>query len=142
MPIRQLRKKRNQVQARRGAAAVEFALVAPVFFLIVFALFEFAWTNVIRHTADNAAYEATRAAMVPGATSADAIARANRILNAVGTRGATVTVNPNRITRATKEVQVTIDIPLRLNALVTPRFTGGTTIRASSTQRTERADAT
>ena len=28
--------------------------------------------NVIRHTADNAAYEAARTAMVPGATAAEA----------------------------------------------------------------------
>ncbi len=42
---------------RRGAAAVEFGS-APIFFLFVFALFEFTWTNVLRHTADNAAYEA------------------------------------------------------------------------------------
>jgi Flp pilus assembly protein TadG len=57
---------------RRGATAVEFALTAPIFFVFLLSAFEFGWLNVIRHTADNAAYEAARAAIVPGATVADA----------------------------------------------------------------------
>ena len=58
-------------QNRTGATAVEFAIVAPVFFLILFAMFEFSRVNVLRHTADNAAYEASRVAIIPGATAAD-----------------------------------------------------------------------
>ena len=57
---------------RTAAAAVEFAIVATIFFLLVIAAFEFGRMNVIRHTADNAAYEAARHAMVPGATVAEA----------------------------------------------------------------------
>jgi Flp pilus assembly protein TadG len=72
---------------RTGAAAVEFAIVAPVFFILVIAAFEFGRINVIRHTADNAAYEGARIAMVPGATAAEAVAEAERILRIVGTRG-------------------------------------------------------
>jgi Flp pilus assembly protein TadG len=67
---------------RDGVAVVEFALTAPIFFLFVLAAFEFGWMNVLRHTADNAAYEAARAAMVPGATAADATVKANNILGA------------------------------------------------------------
>ena len=55
--------------ATRSHAArpsVEFAITAPIFFLFLLAAFEFGWMNVMRHTADNAAYEAARAAMVPG----------------------------------------------------------------------------
>ena len=72
--------------ARRGAAAVEFAITAPIFILFLLSAFEFGWLNVMRHTADNAAYEAARAAMVPGATTADATGRANQLLSAVGAR--------------------------------------------------------
>ena len=59
----------QKVSSRAGATAVEFAIVAPIFFLIMLASFEFSRLNVIRHTADNAAYEAARHAMVPGATA-------------------------------------------------------------------------
>jgi Flp pilus assembly protein TadG len=126
--------------SRRGAATVEFALTAPLFFLFLLAAFEFGWLNVIRHTADNAAYEAARAAMVPGATAADARAKANGLLGIVGTRGAQVTVTPATLAHDTEEVTVAIDIPMRRNGLIVPRFSSSKTLRSSSTLRTERAE--
>ena len=125
---------------RRGAAAVEFALAAPIFFLFLLAAFEFGWLNVIRHTADNAAYEAARTAMVPGATANEAQAKATGLLKIVGARGANVKVSPAVLTPETNQVTVEIDIPMDRNGLIVPRFTGSTTIHSSSTLRTERAD--
>jgi Flp pilus assembly protein TadG len=126
--------------ARRGATAVEFALTAPIFFLFLLAAFEFGWLNVIRHTADNAAYEAARTAIVPGATAAEARTKANRLLRIVGTRGANVTITPDPVTSDTDEVTVAIDIPMRRNGLVVPKFTRRSTITASATLRTERSE--
>jgi Flp pilus assembly protein TadG len=131
---------RRHGDQRRGATAVEFALTAPIFFLFLLAAFEFGWLNVIRHTADNAAYEAARHAMVPGATAAEARTKANRLLRIIGTRGARVTVTPNALTPDTEEVTVAIDIPMRRNGLIVPRFTKRTTISTSATLRTERAE--
>lgn len=128
-------RKRN----RRGAAAVEFAVVAPIFFVLVIAAFEFGRMNVIRHTADNAAYEAARHAMVPGATAAEAVAKANSILNIVGTRGANIRINPAVIDNSVDEITVTIDVPMNQNGWITPRFTSSSNIRASSRLRTERS---
>jgi Flp pilus assembly protein TadG len=124
---------------RTGAAAVEFAIVAPIFFLLVMAAFEFGRLNVIRHTADNAAYEAARQAMVPGATAGEAVAEAQRILRIVGTRGAKVTVNPATLGPAVDQITVTVEVPMNQNGWITPRFTRATTIRAISTLKTERA---
>lgn len=123
---------------RRGAVVVEFAIIAPVFFLIIFAMFEFSRMQVMRHTADNAAYEAARVAMVPGATAADAENEATRILGIVGARDATVTVTPAVITRATEQVTVEVAVPMRRNALIAPRFSGNEVLRSRSTLRTER----
>jgi Flp pilus assembly protein TadG len=125
---------------RRGATVVEFALAAPIFFLFLMAAFEFGWLNVLRHTADNAAYEAARYAMVPGATAAEATSKANSILNIVGARNAVVTVSPSVIDSNTDEVTVTVDVPMKDNALLVPKFTGKTTLRGSATLRTERAE--
>lgn len=125
---------------RQGAVLVEFALVAPLFFLILFALFEFSWLNIVRHTADNAAYEATRVAMVPGATADEARAEANRILRIVGTRGATVTVDPPVLGPESEQVTVSIQVPMNRNALLLPRFTGSLELRSESTLRTERVE--
>lgn len=123
---------------RTGATAVEFAIAAPIFFLFLTASFEFARLNVMRHTADNAAYEAARHAIVPGATAAEAVAKATRILNIVGTRGARVTVNPPVLGPDVEQVNVTIEAPLSQNGWITPRVTRSKTIRATSTLRTER----
>jgi Flp pilus assembly protein TadG len=134
------RKLRARHNRRRGATAVEFALTAPLFFLFLLAAFEFGWLNVIRHTADNAAYEAARSAIVPGATAAEARTKADRLLRIVGTRGATINVTPSTVTPQTDEVTVTIDIPMSSNGLIVPRFTGNTVINAVSTMRTERSE--
>jgi Flp pilus assembly protein TadG len=131
---------RNNRKQRRGATAVEFALTAPVFILFLLAAFEFGWLNVVRHTADNAAYEAARMAIVPGATVAEATTKATTLLNVVGARGATVTVSPNPVTVNTDAVTVNIRIPMNQNGLIVPRFTGNTTIEAQSTLRTERPE--
>src|SRR5215207_9956967 len=137
-PIRQRDEKQLRV-LRTGAVAVEFAITAPIFFLFLLASFEFGWLNVMRHTADNAAYEAARAVMVPGATAAEATAKANSILNVVGARAAKINITPSNITNATTEVTVAIDIPMKSNGLITPRFTGKTTLHSESTLKTERA---
>ena len=125
---------------RRGATAVEFAIVAPIFFLLMMASFEFSRLNVIRHTADNAAYEAARHAMVPGATAAEAVAKANSILRTVGTRGARVTITPTTLGPDVDTINVSIDVPLNQNGWIVPKFTSGRTLTAQSTLRTERAE--
>ena len=132
--------RRTRRDARRGAAVVEFALTAPLFVLFLMAAFEFGWLNVLRHTADNAAYEAARNAMVPGATATEAKSKADAILNIVGARNAVVTVSPAVIDSSTDKVTVTVDVPMKDNALVVAKFTGKTTLRSSATLRTERAE--
>lgn len=137
-PILRPRKSQRGLPTRRGAAAVEFAIVASVFFLILSASFEFVRLNVIRHTADNAAYEAARHAMVPGATATEATSKANSILNVVGTRGATVTITPPVLGPDIPTVNVRIDIPLSNNGWIVPKFTSGKTLTVQSTLRKER----
>ncbi len=135
-----IRNPEKPVERRRGATAVEFAITAPVFFLLLLVAFEFGWMNVIRHTADNAAYEAARHAMVPGATADEAVDKADRLLSVIGVRGARVTVTPPKITPNTDEVTVEIDVPMDRNGLVVPRFTARSSLHSESTIRTERGE--
>lgn len=134
LSIRNSKLARSSRQRRPGVAAVEFAIVAPIFFLLALASLEFGRMNVIRHTADQAAYEAARFAMVPGATDADARAKANSLLNIVGARGATVTV----IGPTDDKVTVNVAVPMNQNGWISPRFSKDHTIRATSTLKTER----
>ena len=137
-PLSTDRCRKNQ-RSRTGAVIAEFALTAPLFLLFLMVAFEFGWMNVMRHTADNAAYEAARTAIVPGATSAEALAKANSLLNVVGARKAKVTITPATITSATTAVTVAVDLPMSSNGLITPRFTGKTVLHSQSTLKTERA---
>jgi Flp pilus assembly protein TadG len=127
-----------QRNPRTGAAAVEFAIVAPIFFIFVLGSLEFGRLNVIRHTADQAAYEAARHAMVPGATATEARTRANRMLRFVGARGARVDVQPAVLGPDVDEITVTVDVPMNQNGWITPRFTRSATIHAVSRLKTER----
>jgi Flp pilus assembly protein TadG len=126
-------------QKRNGAAMVEFAIVAPIFFLLIVSSLEFGRLNVIRHTADQAAYEAARAAMVPGATAKEAKQAAKGMLAIAGTRGAKITVDPPALGPDDTQITVTIDIPLSKNGWITPRFTQNAVIHAVSRLRAERA---
>lgn len=117
---------------------VEFSLVVPVFLMILFAGFEFSRICLVRNAAHNAAYQAARRVMVPGATVADAQAEATRLLSIFGVNSFTLTVNPSPITLAADRVTVSINIPASQCGWITPRFTNSLTIRAGSTLRAER----
>jgi Flp pilus assembly protein TadG len=117
---------------------VEFAVVSPVFLLVLLALFEFARLNMLRNTANNAAYEAVRQVVVPGATAQEAIDKANAILQSIGTKNATIAVNPSVIDSETSQVTVAVAIPFSDNGLFLPVFANGLVIRSSSTHKTER----
>jgi len=58
MFVRRTRRDRNRRGPNRrcGVAAVEFALTAPILFLFLFAALELGRMNMIRQTANNAAY--------------------------------------------------------------------------------------
>ncbi|MCX7427703.1 MAG: pilus assembly protein [Planctomycetia bacterium] len=55
---------------RRGATVVEFALVAPLFLLFIFALFEFGRYIMVQQALTNAAREGSRTAALATTTSA------------------------------------------------------------------------
>lgn len=130
---RQIR--RTSGRPRTGAAVVEFALVAPIVFILLFGALEFSRMNMIRHTADVAAYEAARRGIVPGAKQADVIERAKSVLAAVGVQldSEDVQVSPNTINRLTPQVTVTIDVDLDQYTWVPMRFMSGMKLQSKST---------
>jgi len=56
-------------RSTRGQALVEFALVAPIFLLVVFAIIEFGWYVYQVQTLNEAVREGSRYAIVHGSTS-------------------------------------------------------------------------
>ena len=135
-------RRRRKKKDRRGATLVEFAIVSQIFFLITLTCIEFVRLNMIRNLVQDAAYFGARVAMVPGATSAEATAEANRILATLGTPGAVVTINDrSELDQDTDLIEVSITVPMDQNALIVPAlFTGGRNFQAEVRMATERYD--
>ncbi len=76
---------------RRGAAAVELAVVAPFLVLIFFGITQFGSLFYTRHSMVHAAREAARELAIQGTSEDGAKAIANDYLAIVGVDGATVT---------------------------------------------------
>ncbi|MEL7267476.1 MAG: TadE family protein, partial [Planctomycetota bacterium] len=110
---------------RRGAVAVEFAIVVPIAFLFFFAAFEFCRVSMIRHTVDNAVYEACRRGIIPGGTSNEVEQTAQQILATMGVGDAEITVSPTNIVRDSPEVSLTITVDLDANSLVPAQIFAG-----------------
>ena len=116
-----------------GTTPVEFAITAPIAFLLFFGAYEFSRMNMVRHTMDIAAYEGAREGIVAGATAAEVTQRTNSMLSPVAVKDAVVTVTPTTINRDTPEVTVEIEVPIAPNSWITPQFLGDLRLRARST---------
>jgi Flp pilus assembly protein TadG len=101
-------------RVRRGAAAVEFAMTAPILFVMVLGAVEFSRANMLVHTASIAATEAARKSIVAGATAAEVRLKALEELRMIGVVGATVSVDPTEIVEDTTQVTVNLTVPVSL----------------------------
>lgn len=104
--------RRTVRSSRRGAAAVEFAMTAPILFALFMSAIEFSRANMLTHTAAIAATEAARKAIIPGAVAADASSAAMRELGIAGISEATVQLDPPVINDAVDQVTVSLTVPL------------------------------
>ncbi len=124
---------------RTGTTALEFAVAAPVVFLIIFGCIEITRMSLLLNLAQDACYDAARHAMVEGATTAEATARAQQVLALFGTRNATIQINNGAgITSTSTHVQVNISVPMRDNAYVLKYFYTNRFINASIKLKLER----
>ncbi|MCM2372429.1 TadE/TadG family type IV pilus assembly protein [Aporhodopirellula aestuarii] len=121
---------------RVAATLVEFALVCNVLIVTIFTCMEFARMNMARNLAQDAAYFAARAAIVPGATAAEAEAEGERIMSAIFSSGYTVTCSP--ISDETEEVSVRVAVELDDVAFFLPMFLGGIQLESTANMQTER----
>jgi Flp pilus assembly protein TadG len=135
--VRTSHRQTHSLNARKGAALVEFAVMVPILFVLFFACVEFSRVAMIRHTIDNAVYEAARTAIVPGGTAANAQAEARRMLSAMGIINSSIEVTPQTLTRSTPQVSVRINVPIDSNSYVPPQFFAGRSITRELTMQRE-----
>ena len=129
---------RRAQRNRSGAAAVEFAMTAPLLFLLLLGALELGHANMIFNAAEAAAYEGAREGIVPGATSAESVAAANSLLQVSGVEGATVTTVPANFDTDSDQIEVRVVVPYNENALMAPFFTRGLRIDRQCTLQREK----
>jgi hypothetical protein len=125
---------------RRAAAAVEFAVVAPVFFLLVFGMIEYGRMVMVQQILTNASREGCRQAVLDGATTSGVQSTVNTYLSSGSISGSTVTVSPDPPTNAAfgDPVTVTVSIPFsQVSWLPSPMYLGGKTLTATTIMRRE-----
>ena len=129
-----LRKKRT------GAAAVEFAIVLPVFVLLVFGMIEYGRMVMVQQVITNASREGARRAVLDGATSSEVQSAVSTYLTNASVNGGSCTLNPaNPASAASGDpITVTVSVPFSsVSWLPSPMYLGGKTLSAATTMRRE-----
>ncbi len=97
-------------KARHGAALVEFAVCLPVIMLLILGSMEATSAIFVRQALTTAAYEGIREAIRTRASTAEATARAQAVLNARQIRGSTIRFSPTDTSTAARGAIVSIEV--------------------------------
>jgi Flp pilus assembly protein TadG len=125
---------------RLGASAVEFAIVAPIFFMVVLGIIEFGRMIMVQQVMTNAAREGARVAVIDECTTARVNTKVQEYLTTARVNGASVTVSPDPPSTAGFDQPVTVTIQCEfadVSWLPAPFFLGGRTLEASAVMRRE-----
>ncbi len=99
---------------RRGAAAVEFALVAPVLFLVIFGIVEVGRAIMVQQLLTNASREGARHAVIESSTSGEVVQLIQEYLNYCSISHAEIQITPENLATLGPgdSVSVGIKVPL------------------------------
>ena len=110
-------KKPRKFAHRRGASAIEFALIAPLMIAFTFGLVEIGRIMLVKQTATHATREGARIAVRPTADSDDIIERVNEELALLAISDANVEVEPASIEEAEPGSQVTVRVRINIDSI-------------------------
>jgi Flp pilus assembly protein TadG len=115
---------------------VEFALVLPVFLLLLIGIAEFGRAWMTRNILTGASREAVRIAAVQG-NAASALSRANTILSSAGISGATVNIADDGAPYGTCSVTVSYAFPISVAGFLPGLMGTNFTLSSSTSMRKE-----
>ena len=130
-----IRRNATRTSARRGAAMVEFAVVAPMFFLFVLGLLEFGRGMMVQAQLTAAAEIGARNGSMDGAQTSTVTSAVNNYLSNAGISGASTTVTPSPPSSANpgQDVKVVVSIPYSsVSWLPMPQFLKNTTLTSQA----------
>lgn len=137
------RHRRRASRSRWGAAAVEFACVAPFLFMLVLAMTEFGRAMTVKHTLTMAAREGARESVLLGATTASVESVVEDYLATGGVSDEpTIVVSSDPTTALSGTLMtVSVSVPFQgISRMATTWFTNDFRIGGSSTMRKEGFD--
>lgn len=120
---------------RRGAALVEFALVAPIFLACVVGSIEIGRAIMVQESLTNASREGVRVGILDGALSTDVTTAVNNYLSGVSITGASTTVTPTDPGTQPVGTQVTVSVSVpysNVSWVPSPWFLKNQTLTATS----------
>ncbi len=115
---------------RSGAAVIEFAVVLPVFVLIVLGTIETCNMIFLQQSLKIAAYEAARVTLIPTADDNDVTVAVDDILTSRRVNSYSVTVSPANFSAAVYGTFIRVDVssPCASNTVFPLRFYGSKTL--------------
>lgn len=127
-------RRNNGTGQRNGVAAVEFAVCLPVLVLVIIGSIEACTMVFLKESLTVAAYEGSRAALKPGATSADVVTRCNEVLAERSVEGGSVDVSPSDLgsIAAGGTMQISVTAPCEPNGVVPVWFYGDASLTGNS----------
>jgi len=132
--------KRAPRRLRKGASAVEFAVIAPLMIAFTFGLVEVGRIMLVKQSATHASREGARVGVRPTATSSDVTDRVQEELAILGIDSGSVTVTPASIedSEPGSRVTVRVEVPIDTITWIPGVFTFGVSdITAESSMRRE-----
>jgi Flp pilus assembly protein TadG len=135
---RQPRRRRWRT-ARTGAAVTEFAIVAPVFFLMIIGFIEFGRALMVQQVLVNASRVGARQAITTAATTTSVQTAVEEYSESLAVPGVEVSVAPNPSSAAPgTTITVTTSVPFsEVSWMASPWFLSSTTLTSSSKMRKE-----
>lgn len=125
-------KPKKRGRKTQAAAAVEFAICAPLLFMVAWGCIELTRFNLMKNVTYHAAFEAARIGVKPGATVQEVIAEANYQMKYVCNE-CEVLVTPDTIDQNTDEINVTVRVDIREQGLVIPQYFSDPILEAAFT---------
>jgi Flp pilus assembly protein TadG len=126
-------------KGRRAAAAVEFALVAPLLVMLILGMVELGRMLMVQQILTNSAREGARKAVLPGVTQSQVEAVMDDYLQAAGIQGHTCSV-PSETDSAAGGTAITVSVSVpygQVTWLPVTRFLKNKTLWASVVMRKE-----
>ncbi len=130
----------NKRPVRHGAAVVEFAVVAPLLFMLTLGMMEVSRMVMVKQLLVNASREGARLAVLPGTSTNEVLTLVSQELTATSVNGVNIQVQPADLSSAAVGTPVTVSLDVdaaTVSWIPKPLFSFNQTLSASTTMRKE-----